>query len=259
MENKELNKIILQHEIKIHKNVVIKSDNPKLMRIEVEKTRRAFEIGKNCGLFRVPRLLDFNEPKGIVIFERLYNIQNISKILAIQHKSNILHVKKIAESLAVIHRELILPENMISPLPDRFQFPGNSVFIHGDFNGLNVCIDNTDGSIVILDWQTTGECGGQATYGSFYFDLMFFINWIFLWTFRSILFKKNAPLLSRVFLKNYFETADHEYNHRELIIYMKKFFSIAKIFKRKRISQKKRLYLMSNYLQLYLFFTLFHL
>ena len=43
--------------VQFKKNTVIKTTAPDLMRVEVEKNRRAFEIGKDCGLFRVPEVL----------------------------------------------------------------------------------------------------------------------------------------------------------------------------------------------------------
>jgi hypothetical protein len=57
--------------VQFGKHTVTKSGAPERMRLEVEKTRRAFEIGLGCGLFRVPEVLDFDESKGVAVFERI--------------------------------------------------------------------------------------------------------------------------------------------------------------------------------------------
>jgi hypothetical protein len=42
------------------------------MCIEVEKNLRAYEIGRDCGFFRVPEVLEYDEIAGRAVFERLY-------------------------------------------------------------------------------------------------------------------------------------------------------------------------------------------
>jgi hypothetical protein len=55
-------------------DTVIKTDDPVRMRTEAYKTMRAFEIGCHSGLFRVPRVLDYDESKGVLVLERLRNV-----------------------------------------------------------------------------------------------------------------------------------------------------------------------------------------
>ena len=66
----------MQHStIQIGKNTVTKTTVPDLMRVEVEKTRRAFEIGRDCGIFRVPEVLEHDEVAGY------YGISDVDVVL----------------------------------------------------------------------------------------------------------------------------------------------------------------------------------
>jgi len=53
--------------VEIKKDTVIKTASPELMRVEVEKTRRAHKIAEDCGLFRVPEVLDYDERRGVAV------------------------------------------------------------------------------------------------------------------------------------------------------------------------------------------------
>jgi len=55
--------------ITISGNILIKKGQPHIMRIEVEKTRRAYEIACRCGLFCVPKVLDYDDSTGTAQFE----------------------------------------------------------------------------------------------------------------------------------------------------------------------------------------------
>ena len=93
--------------VEIGKHTVVKKAAPELMRIEVEKMRRAHEIGKESGLFRVPEVLDFDEVLGIAILERIRSIQPvIPKFI-----KSVSILEKIGASLAVIHNRLSLPSD----------------------------------------------------------------------------------------------------------------------------------------------------
>ena len=249
---------MFKREIHTCENTIIKSDHPDLMRVEVEKTQQAFEIGKTSGLFRVPRILDYHEDKGVAIFERLHGIHDIGSIITSGCKSGLL-LEAIGKSLACIHKELILPKDMVWPLPTELQLPGSEVFIHGDFNGVNVCRSQDDNSIVILDWQMTQRFGGQSTFGSLYFDLMWFINYFFWRTFNQ--FRLNIPtaLMAKIFLGSYFKISNYKYDQKEISKYMRKFFKFRLAFKKESLTWKRRILLMPNYAWLVMFLASFRL
>lgn len=225
--------------IQFGKSTVTKTSAPDLMRIEVEKTRRAFEIGKDSGLFRVPEVVEYNEDKGVAVFERIYGITPVWSVAnrSSQYKALI---EQIGCSLAVIHRNLVLPGKMTIALTAEFNLPGTEVFFHGDFNGINVCISACSPSVVILDWQMTSRHGGRATYGSRYFDIIWFINYI-LWTPTiHYLFSDPVSTMAKGFLESYFKESGLTYNMREFVQYAKDFFDTKLPLRKQHASWKAR-------------------
>jgi hypothetical protein len=225
--------------IQFGKNTVTKTSTPDLMRVEVEKTRRAFEIGKDCGLFRVPEVLEYNEGKGVAVFERIYGLNSTWSLMSgsSQYKSII---EQVGRSLAIIHRKLVLPDKMTIMLTSEFNLPGTEVFLHGDFNGINVCVSTCSSSVVILDWQMTSRHGGRSTYGSRYFDIVWFFNYI-LWTPTiKYLFSDPVSAIARYFLESYFKESGLAYDKREFVQYAKNFFDTKLPFRKQHTSWKVR-------------------
>ena len=210
--------------IKFSKNTVTKTSTPELMLIEVEKTRRAYEIGRDCGLFRVPEVLEYDEAAGTAVFERL-DIKPVSIAVPWGEKRCTLS-KNVGVSLAIIHRELSLPDQMLVPLPSEFSLSHDEVFFHGDLSVDNVCVGNSWPPIVILDWQMTPLYGGQATFGTRYFDILWFINnLINRPSPRFLLGNPVAPVI-RVFLESYFQESRLSCNSEMLLKYAIRFFDI---------------------------------
>jgi hypothetical protein len=234
--------------IEFSRHTVTKTNEPELMRVEVEKTRKAFQIGRDCGLFCVPDVLDFDERKGVAVFERIEGIAPIYTAVPLGKEYNAL-AEFLGESLAVIHENLILPSDMLLPLPPEFVLPQNEVFLHGDLSVFNVCVSNRWPPITILDWQMTGEHGGKATFGTRYFDLMWFISNLLYRPTTRYLFCNPVATVSRKFLEAYFKTAKLEYKADEITSYAKHFFKIN-LPVIKKISSRKRYILLprSNFL-----------
>lgn len=63
--------------IQTGRDTVVKTADPERMRVEVEKTRRALEIGRQSGLFRVPEVLDYDEKEGVVVLERIRGLRPV--------------------------------------------------------------------------------------------------------------------------------------------------------------------------------------
>ena len=57
--------------------------------------------------------------------------------------------------------------------------PDTNVCLHGDFTADNVCIREPDVTLVIVDWSTAPVLDSLATYGSFYFDVLWFLHFLF--------------------------------------------------------------------------------
>lgn len=227
--------------VQITKDTVIKAGNPVLMRIEVEKTRRAGQIGKECGLFRVPEVLDYDEIRGVAVFERIMGIQPLRRT-ASWGREYVALGERLGASLAVVHRNLTLPRDMIIPLPPEFAANGHDVFLHGDLGINNICLDRNSSSIVILDWQMTGVHGGQATYGCRYFDILWFVNSL-LWTptIRHLLGDPVRPV-ARNFVESYYRTANIPYDAQSISGYAERFFE-TKLPLRRRISRRWRIFI----------------
>ncbi len=233
--------------IYIGKDTVTKTSSPELMRIEVEKTLRASGIARQCGLFKVPEVIDYDESTGVAVFKKIFRI---TPIYELANGPGVVEtiVEKIGRCLAVIHRELVLPEEMIIPLTPELDQPGERVFLHGDYNGSNVLISSDTDSIVILDWQMTSRHGGEATYGSRYFDVIWFLNY-FLWTpMLHRLFREPVLGMTKPFLKAYFQESGLSYDSIALSRYAKNFFSVKSPARIRQANWKTRLLLPRSYI-----------
>lgn len=245
--------------VTICSDVVIKTGPPELMRIEVEKTRRAHKISRACGFFRVPKVLDYDDSTGRVKFELVRDIQKLREAI----NSGCAYeptMKMIGQSLAIVHRDLKLPENMAVPLPQVYRVPGSEVFLHGDLGLGNICVNTNNHRIVIFDWQTTRKLEGLATYGSRYFDLIWFVYNLFYRPVNRPRYRVDTPAapMAEAFLRSYFETSDCNYDHKEFADYMKRFLNIKIAIRKRRFQRKRRILLIPSHMKLRRFITSFH-
>lgn len=213
-----------QRTIRVGKNTVTKTSTPDLMRVEVEKTRRAFAIAEGCGLFRVPQVLDHDEAAGVAVFERL-DARPVSVALKWGEPRKSL-AKTLGASLAVIHRELTLPDEMRVPLPGELAFPYQEVFLHGDLSVGNVCVGTAWPPIVILDWQMTPVHGGEATFGTRYFDILWFISNMINRPFLRFLYSNPVKPVVQAFLEAYFQEAGCPFEAEKAALYARRFFEV---------------------------------
>ncbi len=233
------NEKVLRHSVvNFRMNTVIKRSEPDLMKIEIEKNRRAFNIGKRSGLFSVPKILDYDEARGEAVFERL-DIEPVSRAVPWGVGRDSL-AKKLGSALAVIHEQLILPEEMTIPLPDEFSFCHDEVFLHGDLSVDNVCVDATRQTLTIIDWQTTCHVGGAATYGTRYFDIFWFISNLINRPYARFLFSNPVAPVTEIFLKAYFQEAQLPYDPDKMKMYAEQFFAIEMERARREIVQNSK-------------------
>ncbi len=220
--------------IQFTQSTVIKSSSPKLMSIEVQKTLNAYDLARDSCLFRVPRIIEYDQDTGICIQERIHGLLPISAV--IYQRPDL--VLKIAHVLAVIHESLKLSQNMTIPLPNELDSDGSKVYIHGDFNGQNVCYAPQSNDIVVLDWQMTSRHGGLSTFGTRYFDLIWFINYC-IWTpsFRH-LFHDPITLLSKSFLSTYYRETGTTCDPISLARYATSFFELKRPLRKRQMTRK---------------------
>jgi len=188
-------------------DIIRKTGEPDTLTIEAAKASRAFDIGQDSGLFYVPKIVNFEAKAGVLEFERLNGLVTLLDMAVRQDQRLFKLLKKAGQALAAIHEKLILPEAMKHELPAEWMScPGDNVFIHGDFAGFNLCFDESADRLVILDWSSAPLLGNVATYGSRFFDIIWFVIFIFYGAPRSRLFNWDAPAMADAFLAGYAES-----------------------------------------------------
>jgi aminoglycoside phosphotransferase (APT) family kinase protein len=192
--------------------IIRKTGKSDELEIEAAKASRAYEISKDCGLFYVPKVVKLNPNTGMLEFERLDNLVTLLDMAARKDHRIFELLKKTGQALAVIHDKLVMPEQMKYELPAEWlAHSSDNVFIHGDFAGFNLCFDESADRLVILDWSSAPLLGNVATYGSRFFDIIWFVIFIFYGAPRDCLFNWDAPAMANAFLAGYAE------NHPEII------------------------------------------
>ncbi len=156
----------------------IKTAPAEQLALEVEKARSAEAIGRSSGLFRVPRVHAFDAATCTAEFEYIEGLRSIRSVLTSGAPEGEGLLRRLGRAVALFQERLTLPAEHRRPLPQWLSGPGPEVWIHGDLSVDNVCVD-PEGGLVILDWQTTARVGGEATVGSAYFDLGWFLKGLF--------------------------------------------------------------------------------
>ena len=186
--------------------IIRKTGEPDTLAIEAAKASRAFDIGKDCRLFYVPKVVNFDAKTGVLEFERVDGLATLLDMAARKDRRLLELLKKSGQALATIHEKLILPEQMKHELPAEWMAcPAENVFIHGDFAGFNLCFDESTDRLVILDWSSAPLLGRNITYGSRFFDIIWFVIFIFYGAPRCCLFNWDAPAMADAFLSGYAE------------------------------------------------------
>jgi aminoglycoside phosphotransferase (APT) family kinase protein len=187
--------------------IIRKTGEPGAMAIEAAKASKAFDIGKDCGLFYVPKVVNFNAKTGVLEFERLNGMVTLLDMAARKDERLFELLKKAGQALAVVHEKLVLPREMKQELPAEWMAcPSENVFIHGDFAGFNLCFDESSGRLVILDWSSAPLLGRNITYGSRFFDIIWLVIFIFYGAPRRCLFNWDAQGMANAFLSGYAES-----------------------------------------------------
>ena len=152
-----------------------KTDDPRVLEIEDEKSIRAAAIGKATGMFYVPEVLQYDADQGILDTEWIDGLENLNGVALRRDPKMGELCHRTGVALAAIHEQLRLPEKLKIRLPEIMPTSSYAeVFLHGDFTGDNVCYDRKNDRLVIVDWSSAPLFGGKATFGPRYFDLIWF-------------------------------------------------------------------------------------
>ena len=185
-------------------DIARKTGRASLLAVEAAKASRALDIGKACGLFSVPRVVNFDAEVGVLEFERLRGLSTLLD-LAVGRDARLPQLlDKTGRALAKIHEELTLPEEMKHELPPPWiGSAGENVFIHGDFACVNVCFHEPSGELVILDFSAAPMVGRTPTFGSRYFDILLFMSSLFQGAPCARILAWNAAGMAQAFLEGY--------------------------------------------------------
>ena len=187
--------------------IIRKTGEPGTLAIEATKASAAFDIGNECGLFYIPKIVNFNAKNGVLEFERLNGLVTLLDLAARKDERLSEILKTAGQALSVIHKKLVLPEEMKRELPVEWMATADeNVFIHGDFAGFNLCFDELSGRLVILDWCSAPLLGNVVTYGSRFFDIIWFVIFIFYGAPRLCFFNWDAQGMANAFLSGYAES-----------------------------------------------------
>jgi len=185
-------------------DIVRKTADSRILAVEAAKASRALEIGKDSGLFCVPKVLNFDAETGVLEFERLSGLVTLLDLAVCRDERLPELLEKAGQALAVVHEKLVLPEEMKREMPPEWMDSSDeNVFIHGDFACINVCFHEPSGELVIVDWSAAPSVGRTPTFGSRYFDILLFISSLFHGApWRQIL-SWDGKGMARTFLKGY--------------------------------------------------------
>ncbi len=185
-------------------DIARKTGDSSLLAVEAAKASKALEIGRDCGLFGVPKVVNFDAEAGVLEFERLKELSTVLE-LAVRRDARLPELLgKAGQSLATIHERLILPEEMKHELPPVWMRPADgNVFIHGDFACINVCFHEPSGELVILDFSAAPMVARTPTFGSRYFDIILFVSSLFHGAPCRRVFGWGAEGMAEAFLEGY--------------------------------------------------------
>jgi hypothetical protein len=183
-------------------DVVHKFQEPAAAQVELVKTRRAQQLGRQSGLFEVPKIIHAELGEGLLVFERTVDIVPLSSRLSRGERAGDV-VRRAALALAFVHDNLRIPPEFRVCLPPLWQSENRAaqVALHGDFNVHNVWVHEPTDRLVILDWATTDHAGPKVTQGPWCFDAAWFIGSMFIRRWGSL--KGGVADLAHRFISTY--------------------------------------------------------
>ena len=189
-------------------DIARKTGDAELLAVEAAKASRALEIGKDCGLFSVPKVVKLDPEAGVLEFERLNGLVTLLDLAIRKDRRLDDLLEKSGKALASIHAELTLCEEMKHELPAEWMnCRDDNVFVHGDFACINVCFHEASDELVILDFSAAPMVGRTPTFGSRYFDILLFVSSLFHGApYRNVL-SWNAGKMADTFLRGYAKAA----------------------------------------------------
>jgi hypothetical protein len=198
--------------VSVQDDVVIKVQRPEASRRERLRTMAGQEVGRQTGLFVVPRIVSFDDSRGEIVFERL-QMTELRRALSDLGRSMEL-VERAAGALAAIHRHLKSGDGAtrvyagdigIGPAKD-------PVPIHGDFGMRNVFYLRESNGLAVIDWANAHWMGIDADLGAPEIDIAVFLMSLFHRRPLGPWPVSRRRALARHFLTTYASTSPHGLN-----------------------------------------------
>lgn len=194
-------------------DLVIKTGLIDELRIEYDKTISAYAMSRNEKLFKVPQVREFDVGRARLVLERFRNARPIwHKLIKDENPCDILF--SIGEVVAHIHSEFDIPNELKVPHYLRFTSSTDEVVVlHGDLWLSNILFDESDESLVVVDWSMCPWVDMDATVGSRYIDIATLCISLFTPPKRAF-FKSayDAEIYVRCFLEGYSYNSDISLN-----------------------------------------------
>lgn len=195
-----------QVQIDADDGVVIKPVGREHLMCEVRMTQRACELAATSGLFRVPRVVDFDLSKQWIKLQ--YIPDTVPLFYLFRSGEPLTHIfARAGRVVAQIHDLLKLDEEFILPLPPSIDRGGPRAFVHGDLNLINVRYHPATDDLVLFDWASSPLIGVIANWGTVYWDLAHFARSTIVSPPIRLTGKKIRWDLADTFLRTYVEHA----------------------------------------------------
>jgi hypothetical protein len=228
----------MKNEIIIKKDVVFKKGDPELLRVESEKTSLAFSLFEDNPEFFVPKVIDYSETKGEIVYERIKDASVVGRFNSI-NSENVHVASQLGKFIAIVHSQYKLPDNMVTALPEELDCNDSKrVFIHGDLTGDNALYSHLDKKLYVIDWMMTRVHGGKATYGTAYFDIAWFLNFQFFSLFNLGYLKREIEVEADAFINSYFDSIDFPLSKDGFGRYLNKFIKYKINYRKKQLPFK---------------------
>ncbi|MCF7906880.1 hypothetical protein K9K85_01190 [Patescibacteria group bacterium] len=184
--------------IDIKNKIIVKTGLPKEISLEGIKTEKAYQLSRECGMFKIPKTILIDKEKGILITTYIKNIKPLSNLLNSKQGEMEKLIKMAGRSLGVIHKNLTLSSKNAIEFSNFFDTDKEDpcAFLHGDFNLNNLQYDLSY-NLIILDWDITPVVGQGINHGPIYWDIFCFVNAIFVSPPYSNIFSKRRHYLKR--------------------------------------------------------------
>jgi hypothetical protein len=165
--------------ISVQDDVVIKVQGPEASRRERLRTLAGQEVGRQTGLFAVPRIVSFDDSRGEIVFERL-EMTALRPALSLLGRSREL-AERAAGALAAIHEHLKWSDGAT---PIRADDTGigparDPVPLHGDFGMRNIFYLPGSNGLAVIDWANAHWIGVEADLGAPEIDISVFLMSLF--------------------------------------------------------------------------------